>query len=144
MITRYPWASVARLTRLSDGLLAEAVGVTRETLNRWKREGVPERQTDSVAVAIGLVPCLVWPEQCAEAEAALVAQMEAAEADRKRRAREAHQRWLEKNREKMRALNRRSYARHRDQRVRESRLYRQRNAEEYRAARRERYQRTGR
>lgn len=63
---RYPLADLfaaARLPEDAPAALAEQIGVTARTVVRWRTEGgVPERAADAAAVALGLVPSLVWPD----------------------------------------------------------------------------------
>lgn len=45
------------------GELAERLGRSRRQILRWKRDGVPARVADAVAVELGLVPSLIWPNR---------------------------------------------------------------------------------
>ena len=75
--TRYPLAPLKRLAQLNSGLppwspsdpdgfsdddLAVALHVTRRTVVRWAQHGVPRWSADRIAVRLGLVPTLVWPD----------------------------------------------------------------------------------
>ena len=74
---RYPLAPLRRLAQLRSGLppwspadpngfsdedLAVALDVTRRTIVRWTQDGVPRWSADRVAVRLGFVPTLVWPD----------------------------------------------------------------------------------
>jgi hypothetical protein len=43
-------------------VLAERLGVSRRTINRWVRDGIPVEYSDDAAVALGLLPYEVWPD----------------------------------------------------------------------------------
>lgn len=61
MSDRFDFAPLrGRFTTMSN--LAELVGVTRETVQRWARDGVPAKQVDAVAIAVGSHPVELWPE----------------------------------------------------------------------------------
>ena len=42
--------------------LANRIGVSRRTVHRWARDGVPSGQADRIAVAIGSHPAYIWPD----------------------------------------------------------------------------------
>ena len=41
-------------------LLAEVLGVSRRTVQRWRKEGIPEHYADKLACRIGTHPSLIW------------------------------------------------------------------------------------
>lgn len=41
--------------------LADAVGVDRRTVKRWRHQGLMVTQADRAAVALGLHPASLWP-----------------------------------------------------------------------------------
>ena len=45
---------------ITVGMIAERLGVNTEQVHRWRRGGLPVTQADALAVAVGLVPDLVW------------------------------------------------------------------------------------
>ena len=47
------------------GQLAEMIGVTRRTIHRWARDGVPASKADHAAIAVGSHPAYVWADQWA-------------------------------------------------------------------------------
>ncbi len=48
----------------SAAALALRLGVTRRTVNRWRRAGaVPARHADTVAVRLGHHPAEIWPTE---------------------------------------------------------------------------------
>lgn len=57
-----------QLVEPGDDRKAEVLGVSRQTLRRWRRDGVPEQQTGKVAQAVGRVDFEVWPELLPEVE----------------------------------------------------------------------------
>lgn len=68
---RYPLAPLLRLvtplrTGSGDehrmGALASVLGISRTTVHRWARHGVPEWSADPVAIALGRHPGSLWPE----------------------------------------------------------------------------------
>ena len=44
----------------TNGELAEAVGVSRRTIIRWKKFGVPAATADATAAAVDLNPLTIW------------------------------------------------------------------------------------
>jgi hypothetical protein len=93
--------------------IAARLGVTQRTVERWKAEGLSERQADNVAVALGLHPFEIWPELL-EAE---LARQEELERERRRqrqeRQREYQAAYRERNRESARRYARAYYRRNR-------------------------------
>lgn len=43
-----------------DRTIAEACGVTRGTVGRWRRHGINRNHADSVACRLGLHPAYIW------------------------------------------------------------------------------------
>ena len=44
-------------------LISEFAGVSRKSVDRWTREGVPEDRADAIACAMGLHVCEIWPDE---------------------------------------------------------------------------------
>lgn len=59
---RYPFGPLLRFLDKSQGEIAVEIGVTRETVGRWKIGGVPEYSADSLAICLGLHPSTIWPD----------------------------------------------------------------------------------
>lgn len=58
---RLPWApAMTLMANQTVSGLARAAGVPRETIQRWKREGVTVNGADLVADALGLHPAEIW------------------------------------------------------------------------------------
>lgn len=45
--------------------IAERIGVSRETMQTWRKRGMSEANADRCASALGLHPNQLWPEMCA-------------------------------------------------------------------------------
>lgn len=61
--TRFrPWTGGATRIPNTMTVLAELLGVGRETVQRWQREGIPEPAADRAAAMIGVHPSWIWPE----------------------------------------------------------------------------------
>ena len=43
--------------------LAERLGYSTRTLQRWQTNGVPESKADSAAISLGSHPANVWPDR---------------------------------------------------------------------------------
>ena len=50
--------------------LAVRTGFPARTIHRWKHNGIPDRNADRAAVALGLHPMTIWPNYCDELEPA--------------------------------------------------------------------------
>jgi hypothetical protein len=60
---RYPFEPLASEARTSTiGILAQRIGVSRRTLHRWAKNGVPVEQADRAAIALGSHPAYLWPD----------------------------------------------------------------------------------
>ncbi len=44
----------------SAGLLAEAIGMNRRSILRWKKTGIPPMTADKIACTLGEHPCVIW------------------------------------------------------------------------------------
>lgn len=42
---------------------SQTIGISMRTIHRWKIHGIPEDMVDHVAVAFGLHPANIWPDQ---------------------------------------------------------------------------------
>ena len=47
---------------LTDGRLADAIGVNRRTVYRWRHDGLNGAAADLAATALGSHPAVIWPE----------------------------------------------------------------------------------
>ena len=68
---RLPFVSlVERIERryprqvFDDPTLGVWFGVSRDTVQNWRRRGLDPWQADRLATAAGFHPCQVWPEWC--------------------------------------------------------------------------------
>ena len=62
--TRYPFEPLAtEAAAPTIGTLAGWIGVSARTIHRWARAGIPARQADHAAIAIGSHPAYIWPEE---------------------------------------------------------------------------------
>lgn len=43
-------------------VLAELLGFSVRTLQRWRIAGVPDRHADQMAINLGCHPCVIWPD----------------------------------------------------------------------------------
>jgi hypothetical protein len=43
-------------------VLAEIASVSRRTIHRWMKAGVPDKWADEIACALGMHPLEIWPE----------------------------------------------------------------------------------
>lgn len=59
---KVPLAPLEAATNLGASALAEACGVARYAIYRWRSEGLPIYRADTLAVRAGFHPCEVWPE----------------------------------------------------------------------------------
>jgi lambda repressor-like predicted transcriptional regulator len=50
--------------------LAMLTGFSARTVHRWIHNGIPDRNADMAAVALGLHPMTIWPNYCDELEKA--------------------------------------------------------------------------
>jgi len=79
--TRLPFGPVKELVRRSwqpsneqDGpvmfgttALADRLDVSRHTVIRWGRDGIPEPRADELAIHLGTHPAILWPHWYEEA-----------------------------------------------------------------------------
>lgn len=42
---------------------SQTIGISMRTIHRWQNHGIPESMADHVAIAFGLHPANIWPEQ---------------------------------------------------------------------------------
>jgi transposase-like protein len=56
----------ARLDGVITGI-ARRLDVDRQYVYRWLRRGLDDRQADTIAIALGLHPCLIWADWFARA-----------------------------------------------------------------------------
>jgi lambda repressor-like predicted transcriptional regulator len=67
---RYPFAPVeVHRGDTEISVIAERVGVTHATVQKWRQRGMDEKNADRVATALGLHPWQLWPEMLADATA---------------------------------------------------------------------------
>lgn len=59
---RYPYDPLARFLAKTQTEMAAEIGVTRETVHRWKVTGVPEYAADALAIRLGLHPSIIWTD----------------------------------------------------------------------------------
>jgi hypothetical protein len=173
-VKRFPWASLEAQLRLTlwDGqpcttraLQALKLGVPPRQISRWQKIGVDFWQADKLAVRLGVMPYVIWPEWL-EWSILWVAQGDAAELDKKgarcdscngmflkkkkghRFCSEACQmagfseyrrKWVEKNRERVQALEAAYREANRESIQEYRRRYRAQNREKLREKRREHY-----
>lgn len=64
-MTRLPFADLEAMvdTRHLPGTVAQVLGISGTTANRYRREGLSVKQADKLACRAGLHPANVWPEQ---------------------------------------------------------------------------------
>lgn len=74
---RLPYAPL-RARGVSNSDVARVVGVSRRTVARWQRCGVPLDATESACDALGLHPCEVWGDEYLYAASCPVAALTAA------------------------------------------------------------------
>ena len=46
----------------TDAEVSRHLGITRETLRRWRLYGVPVYDADVAAISLGVHPCRLWPD----------------------------------------------------------------------------------
>ena len=58
----WPFANLdAIYPGLTNRQIGDLLGVSRDTVIRWRRDGIPDRSSDRVAVSLGRHPEQVWP-----------------------------------------------------------------------------------
>lgn len=57
---RLPWAPLAKHLPAKPDAAAEILGVARETVYRWRHNGIPSDWADQLAIAAGSTPHNVW------------------------------------------------------------------------------------
>ena len=76
---RLPWAKFVESCprswcQTSDGVqldgpnlvaLADQLGTHTNKLHRWMRDGIPVAEADTLAIAVGLHPAVIWPDEWA-------------------------------------------------------------------------------
>lgn len=61
---KYPFEPLIKAVGAPSILqMAEPTGVTIRTLHRWKKNGIPERSGDEVAVRINSHIAYIWPDE---------------------------------------------------------------------------------
>lgn len=56
------FTEVDGVRRLSNGRVADLCGLVRSTVITYRASGIPWDAADEIAVHLGLVPVLLWPE----------------------------------------------------------------------------------
>jgi hypothetical protein len=70
-LLRWPVEPLFRAAQADTVLdLAMFTGFTARTIHRWLHNGIPDRNADRAAVALGLHPMTIWPNYCDELEPA--------------------------------------------------------------------------
>jgi lambda repressor-like predicted transcriptional regulator len=82
---RYPFAPVeVHRGDTEISVIAERVGVTHATVQKWRQRGMDEKNADRVATALGLHPWQLWPEMLAVATAPVMREWREAKLRRRR------------------------------------------------------------
>ena len=48
--------------RVPPVILAKRLGVDRNSIYRWRKDGIPEWSADKAAITMGYHPSMIWPE----------------------------------------------------------------------------------
>lgn len=74
---RYSFAPIeAHRGDTQISVIADKVGVTKGTVQKWRDRGMEEHNADAVATALGLHPWQLWPEMLAVATAPVMRECE--------------------------------------------------------------------
>ena len=65
-----PFFELDLFANLDDGIIAEVCGLSRRTLVRWRRGGIPWLSADRVSAHLQVHPILIWGDAWIELDVA--------------------------------------------------------------------------
>ena len=59
---RFPIEAIINFDHTTARQVAELLGASMQSIQRYKNDGIPRSKADQLAIAMDLHPCAIWPD----------------------------------------------------------------------------------